>query len=176
MKLSELNEDWKLTDINDTTGSFNIAPWSLFRDLGRVGKNYGTRTRHVLERLYHDVERTTNQILHSVHINVVLLPNKNQISYSENELFLFLRHLLVQQTLWVEKSVVGLQWLDKAYGGKEKKFAMLIERSQGILTRVRDSLKILDEAHAGLDSLHVLALTQSNAGILPCLEDEDQNQ
>lgn len=174
MKLSELNEDWKLTDINDGTGTFNIAPWSLFRDLGRLGKNYSTRTRVVLERLYHEVEKTTNQILQSVHLNVVLLPNKNQISYSENELFLFLRRLVEQQTLWVEKSMVGLQYLDKSYGGKEKKFAMLIARSNAILQRVRGTLHVLDEAHARLDSLHVLALNSDQTSeMFPPLDNNE---
>ena len=167
MKLSELQEDHKLTDIDEKKITFNIAPWTLLRDVLRIGQNYGTRTRNVLEKLYHEVESSTNQILQSVCLNVVLLPSKQQISYSENEIYQGLRDLLIQQTDWLEKSMSGLRWLDKAYEGKEKKYLMLCQNSQSIITNVRNKLLELENAHRKLAVLHVLALNSNLSSPLP---------
>lgn len=158
MKVAEIQEDWKLTDIDLHGNHFSLQPWTFFGQLSRLGKNYSAKTRLVLESLYHSVENTTNEIVTSVHLNVVLLPNKNQISYSEQELFSFLRHLLSVQTDWLEKSISGLMKLDKAYGSKEKKYVMLAERAQCLTSRVRNVLGLLDDAHRKLSLLHVLAL------------------
>ena len=172
MKIAELKPDWKLTDIDEKRKFFNICNGNWLAQIGRLGKNYLALTRKILEELYCEVDTTTNQILGSVYFNVVLVPNKTQISFSENQWFITLKNLLRRQNEWVEKSLPGLEALDKTYGGNEKKFIMLRDRSRILIAQVNESLIRLDAAYGQLENLHVLA---ASGGGSEEKEDRDGN-